>query len=176
MRRFRCVRGVVVVGLASVLVGVLLARVSAVAARAPCRPAGFVTNAGSASVSTIDVKIRTKKPTDIAVGSFPLGLAVTPDGKTVVVANNGSGTVSTIDVKTRTKHPRLNWSSSRTSTNVADSAPGSPGKSPSSCRSTTGCRSTRATNSASTSPLWPNPYKPPLCRHLASSLARFSLS
>jgi YVTN family beta-propeller protein len=56
-------------------------------------------------VSTIDVKTRSKHPTDISVGSVPFGLAVTPNGKTAFVTNNGSGTVSTIDGKTRTKHP-----------------------------------------------------------------------
>jgi len=56
-------------------------------------------------VSTIDVRARTKNPTDITVGSSPLGLAVTPDGKTVFVANQGSGTVSTIGAKTTTKNP-----------------------------------------------------------------------
>jgi len=56
-------------------------------------------------VSTIDVKTRTKNPTDIAVGSLPGGVAVTPDGKTVFVANQGSGTVSTIGAKTTTKNP-----------------------------------------------------------------------
>jgi YVTN family beta-propeller protein len=56
-------------------------------------------------VSTIDVKTRTKNPTDITVGSGPQNVTVTPDGKTAFVANRASGTVSTIDVKTRTKHP-----------------------------------------------------------------------
>jgi YVTN family beta-propeller protein len=51
------------------------------------------------------VKTRTKKPTDIPVGALPIGVAVTPDGKTAFVTNSDSGTVSTIDVKTRTKNP-----------------------------------------------------------------------
>jgi YVTN family beta-propeller protein len=38
----------------------------------------FVTNAGSGTVSTIDVKTRTKNPTDIPVGMNPVGVAVTP--------------------------------------------------------------------------------------------------
>ena len=45
----------------------------------------FVTNANllagpitGDSVSTIDVKTRTKQPTDIPVGTFPHGVAVTP--------------------------------------------------------------------------------------------------
>jgi YVTN family beta-propeller protein len=56
-------------------------------------------------VSTIDVKTRTKHPTDITVGKLPGRVAVTPDGKTAFVTNYASGSVSTIDVKTRTKHP-----------------------------------------------------------------------
>ena len=56
-------------------------------------------------MSTIDVKTRTKNPTDIPVGTNPVGVAITPDGKTAFVTNHVSGTVSTIDVKTRTKNP-----------------------------------------------------------------------
>ena len=56
-------------------------------------------------MSTIDVKTRTKHPDDIAVGTYPAGVAITPDGKTAFVTDFLGGTVSTIDVKTRTKHP-----------------------------------------------------------------------
>src|SRR4029453_16555346 len=61
------------------------------------------------TVSTIDVKTRTKHPDDIT-GTGGAGLAITPDGKTVLSNNanigvSNPGTVSTIDVKTRTKHP-----------------------------------------------------------------------
>jgi YVTN family beta-propeller protein len=56
-------------------------------------------------VSTIDVKTRTKNPTNIPVGPNPLPHAVTPDGKTVFAVDNGANSVSTIDVKTRTKNP-----------------------------------------------------------------------
>jgi YVTN family beta-propeller protein len=38
----------------------------------------FVANAASGTVSTIDVKTGAKHPTDIAVGSFPIGVEVTP--------------------------------------------------------------------------------------------------
>jgi YVTN family beta-propeller protein len=55
-------------------------------------------------VSMIDVKTRTKHPTDITAGVGG-GVAFTPDGKTAFVTDPASGTVSTIDVKTRTKHP-----------------------------------------------------------------------
>jgi len=49
-----------------------------VAARGRCRATAFVTNAGSDSVSTIDVKTRTNQPPDIEVGEAPGVLAITP--------------------------------------------------------------------------------------------------
>src|SRR5262245_17768218 len=101
----RCVRGVVVLGLAGALVGVVPEGVSAAPVRARCRPTVVVTNQSSGTVSTIDVKTRIKNPADITVGSAPTGVAVTPDGKTAFVTNTLSGTVSTVDVKTRTKNP-----------------------------------------------------------------------
>jgi YVTN family beta-propeller protein len=103
MRRFRSVRGVVVLGLAGALVGVVPDGVSAVPARSRCRATAFVPHLVD-SISTIDVKTRTKHPTDLTVGSAPVGVAVTPDGRTAFVTH-AAGTVSTIDVKTRTKHP-----------------------------------------------------------------------
>jgi YVTN family beta-propeller protein len=81
MAKFRWVPTVVVLGFAGALVGVVPDRVSAVAGRGRCRATAFVTNALSASVSTIDVRTRTKNSTDIPVGPDPFGLAVTPDGK-----------------------------------------------------------------------------------------------
>jgi YVTN family beta-propeller protein len=105
MRRFQRVLVLVALGLAGALVGVVPDGVSAAAGQARCRTTAFVTNLDGGTVSTIDVKTRTKHPTDIAVGAGPVGVAVTPDGKTAYVANQGIGTVSTIDVKTRTKYP-----------------------------------------------------------------------
>ena len=104
MPRFRWVLGVLVLGLAVALFGVVPDEVSAAAGRGRCRATAFVTNLDGGTVSTIDVKTRTKHPTDIAVGGGPVGVAVTPDGKTAYVANQANGSVSTIDVKTRTKH------------------------------------------------------------------------
>src|SRR5262245_22078432 len=101
MRRFRWVPGVVVLGLAGALAGVIPSG-AAVPARARCRTTAFVANGLSGTVSTIDVKTRTKDPTDITVGTGPYSVAVTSDGKTAFVTN-ASNTVSTLDVKTRTK-------------------------------------------------------------------------
>jgi YVTN family beta-propeller protein len=78
-----------------------------------CPTAPFVANNLSGSVSTIDVKTRTKHPTDIPVGSFPDAVAITPDGKTAFVTHASpragdvaiGDSVSAIDVKTRTKGP-----------------------------------------------------------------------
>jgi large repetitive protein len=105
MPRSRWPFGVLMLGLAGALVGVVPGGVSAVAARARCRATAFVTNAGSGTVSTIDVNTRTKNPTDISVGPLPAGTAVTPDGKTLFVILRNSDTVSSIDVKTRAKNP-----------------------------------------------------------------------
>ena len=100
----RWVRGVLVLGVAGALVGVLPVGASAVAGRGPCRATAFVPNWGSGTVSVIDVRTRTKEP-DITVGSKPSVSVVTPDGKTVFVTDRDKGTVSLIDVKTRTKDP-----------------------------------------------------------------------
>jgi YVTN family beta-propeller protein len=104
MRRFRWVRGVVVLELAGTLVGAVASGGSAVPARGRCRPTAFVANNGSTTVSTIDVKTGTKNPADIVVGPLSAGVAVAPDGKTASVTTQG-GTLSTIDVKTSTKDP-----------------------------------------------------------------------
>jgi YVTN family beta-propeller protein len=94
-----------VLGLSGALVGVIPCDVSAVAARARCRATAFVTNTASGTVSTIDVKTRTKNPNDIIVGGNPKGVAITPDGKTAFVANFVTSTVSTIDLKTKIENP-----------------------------------------------------------------------
>jgi YVTN family beta-propeller protein len=96
MRRFKWASAVLVLGLAGALVGAVPDGVSGVAARVRCRATAFVANNGSGTVSTIDVKTRTKHASDITDGSVPGGVAVTPDGKTAFVTNNGSGTVSTM--------------------------------------------------------------------------------
>jgi YVTN family beta-propeller protein len=115
MPRFRWLLGALVFGLAGALVGVVPDGVSVVEARGPCRATAFVANLVGGTVSAIDVKTRTKYPTDIPIGQAktagavmppgPIGVAITPDGKTAFVTDGGSGRVATIDVKTRKKHP-----------------------------------------------------------------------
>src|SRR5262249_16514611 len=83
----RWVRAVVAFGLAGALVGVVPNGVAAVPAPARCQPTAFVANAGSNTVSAIDVKAKTRDPTDIAVGVAPVGPRVTPDGKALFVTN-----------------------------------------------------------------------------------------
>src|SRR5262245_55672962 len=104
MWRGRWVRAVVAFGLTGALMGVVPSG-AALPAYARCRPTAFVADGLNGSVSTIDVKTRTKKPADITVGSAPFGIALTPDGKTAFVTNRDGGTVSTIGVKTRAKNP-----------------------------------------------------------------------
>src|SRR5262245_56119771 len=70
---------VAVCGLAGAVVGVVPDPVDAVAGRQQCRATAVVTGA---PVSTIDVKTRTKHPSDIAGVHARAGVAVTPDGKT----------------------------------------------------------------------------------------------
>src|SRR5262249_17884117 len=103
VRRFWWVRGVVVLGLASALL--VPAAVSGASARRECRPAAFVPNDVSGTVSTIDVNTRTKDPTDIPVGEYPQDVAVTPEGKTGFAAQPVGATGSSMEGKTKTKDP-----------------------------------------------------------------------
>src|SRR5262249_37802326 len=57
---------------------------------------------GANSVATIDLKTRTKNPTDIPVGGTPIRVRVTPDGKTAFVTGDP---VAMINVKSRIKKP-----------------------------------------------------------------------
>jgi len=56
----------------------------------------YVANRDNDNVSVIDTATNTVIAT-IPVGSFPLGVAVTPDGRKVYVANSGSNNVFVID-------------------------------------------------------------------------------
>src|ERR1700738_3527219 len=70
----------------------------AMASPAEAQPFAYVANADpiSNNVSVIDTATTTVATT-VAVGTAPLGVAVTPDGKHVYVANQGSSSVSVIE-------------------------------------------------------------------------------
>ena len=59
-------------------------------------PQAYVANEGSGTVSVIDTANDTVGAT-VTVGSYPIGVAVSPDGSRVYVANQNSKTVSVID-------------------------------------------------------------------------------
>jgi YVTN family beta-propeller protein len=56
----------------------------------------YITNASDNTVSVIATATNTVIGSPIAVGSYPFGVAVTPDGSKVYVANAGSNSVSVI--------------------------------------------------------------------------------
>src|SRR5258708_39213036 len=62
----------------------------------------YIPDAGSNTVSVIRTATNTVIGSPIVVGSIPLGVAVTPDGRQVYVANNGRDTVSVIDTPANT--------------------------------------------------------------------------
>ena len=68
---------------------------------AQAAPFAYITNSGSNTVSVIDTATNTVVAT-VAVGSQPLGVAVTPNGAHVYVTNHSSSTVSVIDTATNT--------------------------------------------------------------------------
>ena len=62
----------------------------------------YVTNAGSKSVSVIDLATNTVVGSPITVGDRPADIAITPDGTRAYVTNVGSNNVSVIDLATNT--------------------------------------------------------------------------
>jgi YVTN family beta-propeller protein len=68
---------------------------------AEAAPFLYVTNVNDNTVSVIDTATNTVVGLPIAVGSGPIGVAVTPDGTKVYVANNGSANVSVIHTATK---------------------------------------------------------------------------
>ena len=64
-------------------------------------PFAYITNSGSNTVSVIDTATN-EVVTNVSVGDYPDGVAVTPDGTRVYVANEFGKTVSVIDTATNT--------------------------------------------------------------------------
>ena len=64
------------------------------------RSTAFVVNSGSGSVTPVDLVTR-KALKPIRVGSKPMAIAVTRDGRTAFVVNSGSSSVTPIDIATR---------------------------------------------------------------------------
>jgi len=64
-------------------------------------PYAYITNYDNSAVSVIDTATN-KVTATVAVGKWPLGVAVNPDGKKVYVTNTGSNTISVIDTTTNT--------------------------------------------------------------------------
>jgi YVTN family beta-propeller protein len=71
----------------------------ALASPAAAAPFAYVANGVSNNVSVIDTATNTVVAT-IPVGTFPIAVAVTPDGTHVYVTNNGSNNVSVIRTAT----------------------------------------------------------------------------
>jgi YVTN family beta-propeller protein len=72
-------------------------------------PAGqfaFVTNAGDASVSVVDLESREVVAT-VGTGDYPHGLRLSPDGSELYVANVADGSVSVIDTETHEEVTRI---------------------------------------------------------------------
>jgi outer membrane autotransporter protein len=74
-----------------------------------CRPcegqievSAYIANGGSNDVTVINTTTNMVVGSPIGVGSGPVAVAVTPDGKYVYVTNNGSNTISVIDAATNT--------------------------------------------------------------------------
>ena len=65
----------------------------------------FIANAGSNTVTVVNLTSRTAEPTAIAVGSGPSGVAITSDGALALVANTGSNDVSVIDIASTAAEP-----------------------------------------------------------------------
>ncbi len=85
----------------ALLGAVTLTALAGTAATAAASPgSAYVTNLGSNSVTPIEVATN-KAGSEITVGEFPIGIAITPDGKTAYVTNFGeAGTVTPIELAT----------------------------------------------------------------------------
>ena len=76
--------------------GITILALLILASIAGAEPYAYITNAGSNTVSVIDIAIN-KVTSIVNVGDLPCGVAVNPNGKKVYVTNAGSNNVSIID-------------------------------------------------------------------------------
>jgi YVTN family beta-propeller protein len=92
----------VVAGALCLAAGLLSGCTSGSAAATPTTPTAYVATGASVAnpgdtVAVVDT-VTSRVQTPVITGTLPAALAVTPDGKDVVVANKGDDTVSEIDV------------------------------------------------------------------------------
>jgi len=87
--------------LASVLRRLTIGALVAMSAAVHAAPFAYISNAGSNTVSVIDIATNSVIAA-VPVGAFPQGVAVNPTGAFVYVANRDSNNVSVIDVHTNT--------------------------------------------------------------------------
>ena len=76
------------------------------AAAAASLSTAYVTNEDSKSVTPIELATNTPGK-EITVGTFPRGIAITPDGNTAYVTNEGSKSVTPIDVASNEAGPEI---------------------------------------------------------------------
>ncbi len=79
----------------------IIGALSGMGAAAHAAPFAYISNAGSNTVSVIDIATNAVVAT-VPVGTFPAGVAVNPAGAFVYVTNRDSNNVSAIDVHTNT--------------------------------------------------------------------------
>lgn len=84
----------------------------------------YIPNSNSKNVSVIDIASNTVVAT-IPVGSDPIGVSVSPDGKMVYIANQGSNEVSVISTSTNSVIKTLNTGAGSEPTGVVTSPDGS---------------------------------------------------
>src|SRR5687768_17210596 len=83
------------------LLTLIMLSVSLVATPALAAPFAYVPNSFSDTVSVIDAATNTVVAT-VAVGSRPVGVAVSPDGRRVYITNTSSDSVSVLDATNNT--------------------------------------------------------------------------
>ena len=89
-------------GLVALFAVLLAMGLGLMATPAAAAPFAYVTTSFDGTVSVIDTATNKVVGTPIKVGSIPVGVAVTPDGKQVYVTNSNSDSVSVIATATNT--------------------------------------------------------------------------